>query len=346
MYSLVKPFLFLLPSEWSHYLGIQMVKLIGSLYRRGIWKRGHWATHGRLQTQTPFGQLTSPLGLAAGFDKNAEALWGWQALGFGFVEIGTVTPRPQDGNPRPRIFRYVRHRALINRMGFNSIGVKAVAANIRKARVQGLTIKIGGNIGKNAATPIDDAPRDYKIAAMEIIECVDYLVINVSSPNTPGLREMQSQDTLEAIVIGVKSISGSKPIFIKVAPDHFNRYMNGVIQIVNKHGLSGVICGNTLANHASATGLSDIDIVRLPPGGLSGAPIIEANLNLIKAYNKANPNLFLIGVGGIQDHKQAEQFIDSGAKLIQVYTALIYEGPSFVKTMLKDLVSIAMRRYP
>src|ERR1035441_152888 len=234
MFNFFKYFLFLLPTEPAHYLGLLGVRFIGLLHRFGLWPRKAWARHPHLKTQTPFGEVENPLGLAAGLDKNAEALLGWQALGFGFVEIGTVTPEPQPGNFHPRLFRYVRHRAIVNRMGFNNIGVRRVAQNIKSARARGLKIKLGGNISKNGATPIENAADDYRIAALMLSDCVDYLVINVSSPNTAGLRSLQSYQQLEKIIESVLTVFSDKPIFIKVAPDGFENYINDVTNIVRK----------------------------------------------------------------------------------------------------------------
>ncbi|MDZ4678175.1 MAG: quinone-dependent dihydroorotate dehydrogenase [Oligoflexia bacterium] len=337
MYDLIKPFIFLLPAETAHSLGMLCVKFIGFLHRFGIWPRPHWAKHPKLQTNTPFGKISSPLGLAAGLDKNAQGLWGWQALGFGFVEVGTATPVAQPGNPKPRLFRYVRHQAIVNRMGFNNIGVKAIAENVRRAKKNGLQIKIGGNIGKNFSTPSDQAGEDYKRAAIEFSDCVDYLVINVSSPNTPGLRDLQSEKNLDELVSAVRSVVTDIPLFIKVAPDNQAKFIDGVLNVARKHMVCGIICGNTLANHASAYGLSDREILVLPNGGLSGRPVFSTNLALTQAYVEKSNSMLIIGVGGIADTKQAMSYFQAGAGLIQVYTGFIFGGPRLIKNILKDL---------
>lgn len=338
MYDLVKPLIFLLPPETAHFLGLWGVKLIGWLHRMGLWQRGAWATRRELERETPFGKLSAPVGLAAGLDKNGQGLWGWQALGFGFAEVGTITPEAQPGNPKPRLFRYFKHKALVNRLGFNNLGVVKIASNIRKAKRQGLRIKVGGNIGKNLTTPLEQAVRDYRRAALELSDCVDYLVINVSSPNTPGLRGLQTETLLDEIVTGVKTVAPQIPLFIKVAPDGFEQYVDGILKVTERHKLSGIICGNTLANHASSHGLTEREIATLPNGGLSGRPIFENNLRLAESYAVKNPSLFIIGVGGIVEPAQAQRYFQSGIALVQIYTGFIFGGPHFIKTLLSGLV--------
>ncbi len=338
MYILLRPLLFLLDAETAHHIGLSFVKLIGVLHRWRIWRRPAFAMESDLQTETPFGIVDSPLGLAAGFDKNAEALWGWQALGFGFVEIGTVTPLPQPGNDRPRIFRLPYLTAIVNRLGFNNDGAMKVAENIRKARAQGLTIKIGGNIGKNLATPLERAANDYKKATLFLHPHVDYLVINVSSPNTPGLRDMQNEHLLEKIVEAVRRETPEKPLFIKIAPDQAEKYVEGIMNVVLKYQISGIICGNTLLNHATCEKLTEFDVIKLPQGGMSGAPLFDINFNLNQIY-LANPSRpFLVGVGGITTAERALQYMDAGCGLIQIYTGLVYRGPSFIKKILKSIL--------
>ncbi len=297
------------------------VQLIGALHRLGIWTRPGWAKTNHVTT--PFGILDSTLGLAAGFDKDATALWGWQALGFSFVEVGTVTPRPQEGNPRPRLFRYPEIESLVNRMGFNNDGAHAVADRIRRAKKAGLKIAVGGNIGKNRSTSVEDAPRDYASAALALKDVVDYLVINVSSPNTPGLRSFQDETSLERIVQPIRSAVPTLPLFIKVAPDQFRDFIDGVGSIVAKYNLSGVICGNTLADHD------------LEKGGLSGAAIFEKNLELCQAYANTRAFPFLIGVGGIGTAQGAQAYLQSGAKLVQIYSSLVFEGPRVIEVIVK-----------
>jgi dihydroorotate dehydrogenase len=343
-YTWVKKILFLFPPEAAHDLGLGVVRIFGFFHRLGLLPLGPWAAHPRLKRETPFGTINSPVGLAAGFDKNATALWGWQALGFAFVEVGTVTPVAQEGNSRPRLFRLPRFHAVINRMGFNNDGARAVANRIRSAKKQGLKIKVGGNIGKNKDTPVNQAADDYRKAAREFRDCADYLVINVSSPNTPGLRDLQSQTYLEDIVRAVKEEVPSLPVFIKVAPDNFAGFIDGVVATAKKFKVAGMICGNTLANHASAEGVPAENLAGFPDGGLSGRPIFSLNVKLCEAYAVRAPDLYLIGVGGIGDSFQAIRYFQAGADLVQVYSSFVYEGPSFVKKLLTNLIRNSEQR--
>lgn len=337
----VKPVLYLIDPEVAHRLGIMAARFVGTLYRFGFWARPSISDHKKLSTDSPFGKLSSPLGLAAGCDKNAEALWGWQAMGFGFVEIGTVTPDPQEGNPRPRLFRFSKHKAIVNRMGFNNDGVGKITERIRKAKQQGLRIKVGGNIGKGFATPINHAVDDYRACALQLSPVVDYIVINVSSPNTRGLRELQGQKHLDKIVGTVRASIGEKPLFIKVAPDRFEQFSPGVVEVVRKYSVTGVICGNTLANHASSRGLSNFDVICLPEGGLSGVPVLEKNISLLTHYSQKLPDVLRIGVGGIDSSESALKYFGAGAGLVQIYTALIFKGPSLPKRILAGLLARA-----
>lgn len=320
-YLLIRPILFNLSPEKAHKVGMIGVRIIGFLHRLGVWDRPRCANAN--QVTTPFGILDSPLGLAAGFDKNGTALWGWQALGFSFVEVGTVTPRPQVGNPLPRLYRYPETKSLVNRMGFNNDGVHAVADRIRRAKKAGLKIAVGGNIGKNRDTSVEDAPRDYASAALALKDVVDYLVINVSSPNTPGLRSLQDENLLERIVQPIRSVAPRVPLFIKVAPDQFREFIDGVGSVVKRYDLSGVICGNTLADH------------HLEKGGLSGAAIFGRNLQLCQAYSKTRDVPFLIGAGGIGSAQSAEAYLQSGAQLVQIYSSLVFEGPRVIDEIVR-----------
>jgi len=322
LYSkLIKPILFFLSAEQAHFFGMLGVRLIGFFHRLHLWPRPSWAK--QKQIQTPFGLLDSPLGLAAGFDKNANCLWGWQALGFSFVEVGTITPLSQGGNPKPRLFRYPEIKSLVNRMGFNNNGVHVIANRIRRAKKAGLKIRVGGNIGKNFITTTENASRDYILAAIALKDVVDYLVINVSSPNTPGLRSLQNENFLSEIVKPVKTAIGNLPLFIKVAPDDFKNFIDGIESVVKKFNLSGVICGNTLAGHS------------YEKGGLSGDAIFKSNLELCQSYAARVP--FVIGVGGISNGATADAYIKAGAKVIQIYSALVYQGPQLIKTIVKSL---------
>jgi dihydroorotate dehydrogenase len=335
MYRFIKIILFNLAPEVAHGLAIKGIKFLGQLHKNRIWPRPRWSMAPELRTRSPFGILDSPVGLAAGLDKNGEALWGWQALGFGFVEVGTITPREQPGNEKPRLFRFPQWKAIVNRMGFNNDGAFKIAQRIRLAREQGLTIKVGANIGKNFNTPLNQAAEDYRKVTMLLQPHVDYLVINVSSPNTPGLRSMQKAEFLEPIVEAVRREAPLTPLFIKVAPDQAKDYAEGIISVCKKHKLTGVICGNTLANHAASAELSEHDVIKLPQGGLSGAPIFNLNLKLVNIYKSHSPDTLVIGVGGITTAESALAYKKAGCDLIQIYSGFIFNGPRLLKEILK-----------
>lgn len=227
--------------------------------------------------------------------------------------------------PHPRLFRCPEIKSLVNRMGFNNDGAHAVAGRISRAKKAGLKIAVGGNIGKNLATSVEDAPRDYTAAALALRDVVDYLVINVSSPNTPGLRSLQDENSLEGIVQPIRSAAPKLPLFIKVAPDHFREFIDGVESIVKSYNLSGVICGNTLAYHD------------LEKGGLSGAAIYDKNLQLCRAYSNTRAFPFLIGVGGIGNTQSAKAYLQSGTQLVQIYSSLVFEGPRVIEDIIKRI---------
>jgi len=316
MFLLVRSILFLLPAECAHGVGLWFVRCLGFIHR--VFQTQKVMGH----VPSPFGNLLSPVGLAAGMDKDGVALWGWQALGFGFVEIGTVTPVPQKGNPKPRLFRLTKEAAIINRMGFNNHGIEALVARVAAAKRQGLRIPVGINIGKNKDTPLEQAASDYGSCARALSVAADYLVVNVSSPNTPGLRELQTKESLVKIIEAVKVHSGNLPLFIKIAPDHYTGFQQGIVDVAMQFQLAGIICGNTLAGHG-----------RAEQGGLSGKPILVKNLELASSYHKKAPALFLIGVGGIMDREGATAYMNAGCKLVQIYTGLVYRGPNLVREL-------------
>lgn len=328
MYKFIRPVLFLLPAEMAHNLGLKLLQLLGFFYRIGWLKLLPSSRNPTLQTNSPFGMLSSPLGVAAGFDKNAKALWGWEALGFGFIEVGTATPVPQPGNPKPRLFRAHEIEGIVNRMGFNNDGAERIARRIEEAKAKGLKIKVGGNIGKNKSTAEEMASDDYETSAKILAPIVDYLVINVSSPNTPNLRALQATGALQFIVSKVKVASMGKPVFIKVAPDNYEEFFEGICKLVVDFDLAGAVCGNTLVQHS----------YKVPQGGLSGKPVLEGNLKLVRNYSAKLSGKCIIGVGGIFGYNDAARYFNAGASLIQVYSGLIYQGPKIVKNIYTLLI--------
>jgi dihydroorotate dehydrogenase len=272
----------------------------------------------------------NPVGLGAGLDKNAEALAGLFALGFGFVEVGTVTPRPQPGNPKPRIFRLPEQQALINRMGFNNEGMDGVAARLRE--LEWRPGPIGVNIGKNKDTPLEGAAEDYARCARTLGPLGDYLVVNLSSPNTPGLRQLQEPRALEAILRAVRAVVPARPLLLKIAPDLADEAVDAVVDVARACGADGLICTNTTLSRPEPHLLAG------EAGGLSGRPLFQRSTEVLRrAFRRAQGALPLIGVGGVFSGEDAWAKICAGASLVQVYSGLVYGGPGLPKRLLDTL---------
>ncbi len=283
-------------------------------------------------------EFENPVGLAAGFDKDAKLYDELSCFGFGFVEVGTVTPKPQEGNPKPRLFRLTRDNGIINRMGFNNGGVEAMVKRLKQRKTK---VIIGGNIGKNKVTPNEEAIKDYEICFQALYDYVDYFVVNVSSPNTPGLRSLQEKGPLLAILNRLmylnKTKAKEKAIFLKIAPDLEWSQIDEVIEVVQESGIHGLIATNTTINR---TGLqTDSKIVEgIGNGGLSGAPLTNKATEVIRYISeKTNGQLPIIGVGGIMTTEDAIAKLNAGASLIQLYSGFIYEGPTLVKSINRAL---------
>lgn len=284
-------------------------------------------------------KFKNPVGLAAGFDKNGEYIDEMVNFGFGFIEIGTVTPRPQPGNDKPRMFRLVSDKALINRMGFNNQGADVAAGRLRHLKQRG-NIIIGGNIGKNKVTPNEDAVLDYIYCFKALFDYVDYFVVNVSSPNTPGLRDLQEKEPLMNILRQLMDINNkdgvSKPILLKIAPDLTDSQLDDIVEIVQETKIAGVIATNTTI---SRDGLqSDPNLVK-ETGGVSGKPLTNRSTEVIRYLaDKSGRSFPIIGVGGIHSAQDAIEKLDAGASLIQVYTGFIYEGPGLISDICKGIL--------
>ncbi len=281
-------------------------------------------------------KFPNPIGLAAGFDKDAKLYDELSAFGFGFIEIGTVTPKAQDGNPQPRMFRLPADSGLINRMGFNNGGVEAATLRL-KNRKQNLIV--GGNIGKNKVTSNENAIDDYLLSFKSLFPVVDYFVVNVSSPNTPGLRALQEKEPLTNLLHQLQELNHSmqkpKPLLLKIAPDLSNEQLDEIIEIVLSEKLEGIVATNTTITRE---GLKTTGGVTSELGGLSGLPVRDRSTEVIRYLRKkAGKSMVIIGVGGIFTAKDAKEKLDAGADLLQVYTGFIYEGPSMVKQILKGL---------
>ncbi len=340
MYNLVKKILFKYDPEEVHY---KVMNWLTKAYNLGIGKKyleSNYCYHHPSLEREVFGiKFKNPVGLAAGFDKDAKFIDELSCLGFGFIEIGTLTPKPQGGNDKPRIFRFPTDAALINRMGFNNEGVDAAVARLKERKSN---IIVGGNIGKNKLTPNENAIDDYSYCFKKLFDVVDYFVINVSSPNTPNLRELQEKEPLKLLLTQIQNINlaypNPKPILLKIAPDLNETQLDEIIEIVKATKLSGIVATNTTIERS---GLSDKQLIeRTGAGGVSGKPLKERNTEIIKyIHKKTNGTLPIIAVGGIFTPEDAKEKLDAGASLVQVYTGFVYQGPTIVKKICKSLVS-------
>ncbi|MDQ6622693.1 MAG: quinone-dependent dihydroorotate dehydrogenase [Verrucomicrobiota bacterium] len=322
---LVRPLLFSLDPETAHHFALTVLRLLPTLILKNDLVRPT-----RL-----FGlEFRNPIGLAAGFDKNGVALPAWEALGFGFVEIGTVTARAQAGNPRPRIFRFPDERALINRLGFNNDGADAIAGRLRKLRASGRwpRIPVGINLGKSKVTELADAPADYVYSLRRLREFADYIVLNVSSPNTPGLRLLQENEALVRLIRAVadENRAAPKPVLLKIAPDLREEDLPPIVAACEANGIAGLIATNTTLDHSAIAAHGD------ESGGLSGAPLREKSTACIRAL-AAQTQLPIIGVGGICDAASAREKFAAGAQLVQLYTGYIYRGPGLLREICAAL---------
>jgi dihydroorotate dehydrogenase len=339
MYSLLKIILFRFSPERAHHLTTRLTNFISEIpIINGLFKSFYKFEDSRLEKELWGLKFKNPVGLAAGFDKDGKYIKAMSSLGFGFIEVGTVTPRPQTGNPKPRLFRLVEDEAVINRMGFNNEGVDFLVNQLKKLQKSGLII--GGNIGKNKDTLNEDAYKDYLICFEKLYPYVDYFVVNISSPNTPGLRSLQEKEPLRKILSALvnrrKQEKTQRPILLKIAPDLTEGQLDDVIEIVEEQGIEGIIATNTTIRRSPLT--SDAALVeKIGNGGLSGRPVQELSTEVLKSVH-SKTSLPLIGVGGIDSGKAAIDKIQAGASLIQVYSGLIYKGPSLVKSIKKEIV--------
>ncbi len=337
--AIIKPLFFLFPPELAHQLTVSIFRALLKIpLLNRIIQSFYRVEHPRLKRSFLGLSFSNPVGLAAGFDKDGKHLKTMSALGFGFLEIGTITPVSQAGNPKPRLFRLPKDAALINRMGFNNMGIESLIDRLKK-RPKNLII--GGNIGKNKDTPQEEALNDYGQCFRQLFPYVDYFAINVSSPNTPGLRQLQEKEPLEQLLFYLQALNkelGGKPILLKIAPDLNFEQLDDILHIVEKTQLDGVIATNTTISRSDLT-TSPLIVKEIGQGGLSGKPLTQRATEVIRYLNqKSKGQLFIIGVGGIFSAEDALEKINAGASLIQVYTGLIYEGPSLVKKINKGIL--------
>ena len=333
-YALARPFLFRLDAEAAHDLTM-------NLLARGQGTPLQWAwSQPMVSDPIELAGLKFPnrVGMAAGLDKNARCIDALAAMGFGFVEVGTVTPKPQPGNPKPRMFRIPQAKALVNRLGFNNQGLDAFVANVRQSqcRAQGKPMLLGLNIGKNALTPIEEATSDYLIALEGVYPHADYVTINISSPNTQNLRALQSDDALDGLLGAIAVRRGQLaaqqgrrvPVFVKIAPDLDADQVAVIAATLQRHGMDGVIATNTTIRREAVQGMPHAE----EAGGLSGAPVRDASNHVIRQLRAAlGPKFPIIGVGGIMSANDAVEKIRAGADVVQIYSGLIYEGPALVQ---------------
>lgn len=339
MYSFIKKILFLFSPESVHHFAMRSLKFFRRLPFGEKMLRSCFAIQHSTLRKNVFGlDFPNPIGLAAGFDKDARYLHELACLGFGFVEIGTVTPLPQPGNEKPRLFRLPKDRALINRMGFNNEGATAAAARL-KNRPPGLII--GGNIGKNKITPNEDAASDYEKGFEALFDVVDYFVVNVSSPNTPNLRALQEKEPLKELLNRLQALnskkSAPKPILLKIAPDLSEDQLNDILEIVQETKLAGIVATNTTTSREGLVSPSP-EIEQAGVGGLSGKPLQQRSTEVIRyIHERSEGTIPIIAVGGIFTAGDALEKLEAGASLVQVYTGFIYEGPGIARKICKRL---------
>ncbi len=368
MYQFLLRILFLLPAEKVHYLTMNLLRILCSISLLKNWLTKYFDA-GPLPTNFLNLQFKNPVGVGAGFDKNAKYLRELKTLGFGFVEIGTVTPKPQTGNDKPRLFRLPKDKALINRMGFNNEGVEVIAERLKKWRNKQLAINngqwakgnwqlkhsgnspftihhspflIGGNIGKNKITPNEQAWKDYEICFNALHPYVDFFVVNASSPNTPGLRELQEKTSLKKILTHLQKENTRhevrRPILLKIAPDLSFKQIDDIIDLAQEIKLDGLVATNTtISRELLATSYEQVKSIG--PGGLSGKPLQQRSTEIVQyIHKKTGGSLPLIASGGIFNGMDAQEKFKAGASLTEVWTGFIYEGPSIVKKICKAFI--------
>jgi len=338
MYSFIKFFLFLLPPEKAHNFALDLMEKAIKLPILGIYLKNSFKSNNQVPINVAGITFPNLVGLAAGFDKDAKRLHLLKEFGFGFVEVGTVTPKAQSGNPKPRLFRIPKDFALINRMGFNNRGVEDMVIRL-KNRPEGLIV--GGNIGKNKTTPNEKAMIDYVYCFEILYDHVDYIAVNISSPNTPGLRDLQEESFIVGLFSQLHKIRSekaiSKPIFLKLAPDFQMNTIKELVRVIRTAKVDGLIATNTTVSRDKLS-ISNQEIEKMGAGGLSGQPVFEASNAMLAALSiELGGEIPIIGVGGIFTGQDASEKLMRGANLIQVYTGFVYEGPWIVKNILNTI---------
>ncbi|MFN6015310.1 MAG: quinone-dependent dihydroorotate dehydrogenase [Flavobacteriales bacterium] len=340
MYKIIRSILFVFDPEKVHYFTANMLHALLMIPgMKWCWKKNFCVTDIKLETEVFGIKFPNPVGLAAGFDKNASMYNDLAHCGFGFIEIGTVTPKSQPGNDKPRLFRLKEDEAIINRMGFNNGGLDLAIPNLKKRKTK---IVIGGNIGKNKLTPNESAADDYAIAFEGLFPYVDYFVVNVSSPNTPNLRELQEKEPLKTLLIRLTKLNDKKenrkPILLKIAPDLTTPQLDDIVEIVKETGIDGVIATNTTISRDELTATFE-KLDSIGSGGVSGRPLTKRSTEVIRyLFQKSAGSFPIIGVGGIHSEVDAMEKLEAGASLVQLYPGFIYEGPALVKRINKAIL--------
>jgi dihydroorotate dehydrogenase len=347
IWNLLRPLLFSFSPEKAHQLAFSQLELIQRNATIRQWMANQLRVEDKRLKSTVFGlEFSNPVGLAAGFDKNARILPMWHALGFGFAELGTITPRPQSGNPAPRLFRLPEDLAVINRMGFNNDGAEGIRGRLLEYLNSGIwpSMPVGINLGKQKETSLEKAAEDYAVLLDSFLDLGDYFVVNVSSPNTPGLRELQEKTRLDELLAMVQSRVRSRclphirPVLMKIAPDLEYSQLDDVLELCLKHGLAGIIATNTTLSREGLTTRID------ETGGLSGMPLRKRSTDFVRyIHEKVSGKLKIIGVGGVFSAEDAYEKIQAGASLIQVYTGFVYEGPAMARNINRGLLKLLER---
>lgn len=342
---IIRPLLFMLQPETIHHMLVGGMKIANYTPLAKPIIRGCLSVKAPSLEREVMGiKFPNPIGLAAGFDKNAEVYEVLSCMGFGFVEIGTVTPKPQSGNPKPRLFRLPKDGAIINRMGFNNNGVDAA---VRKLRNRNPNVVVGGNIGKNTVTPNEKATEDYLKLFRKLYDYVDYFAVNVSCPNVANLTSLQSKQSTIDILMPLKEFrkgqAAYRPILLKISPDLSTEQVDTMIEVARECKIDGIVATNTTTSREGLMTDSE-EVKRIANGGLSGAPLTKRSCEMVRyIHQKTEGKMAIIGVGGIMSVADAQAMLDAGASLVQVYTGFIYEGPTFVKRICKSLLPARKR---
>lgn len=338
--KIFRPLLFRLPVETTHNLTVNALRLAGAFGMRPLLKLVFRVRSPKLEKEVFGIRFPNPVGLAAGFDKNAECYRELGALGFGFVEIGTITPNPQPGNPKPRSFRLPPDMAIINRMGINNNGMDVAARNLRRRH----KVIVGANLGKNTLTPNEQAPADYLKVFRRLYQYADYFVINVSCPNVVNMTMLQNKDNIRQIVKGLldfrRGQNQYRPVLLKISPDLSQQQVDDMLDVVTEFALDGIVATNTTTSREGLTTAPEA-VEKIGNGGLSGAPLTARSLEMVRyIHQKTNGAFPIIGSGGVMTPEDVKNMLDAGAALVQVYTGMIYNGPAFAGQICKHLKNV------